>query len=65
MFYGWMRHEPIFENVDASVDQGKLVAVMGSHGSGKAKFSWNAVRMQMRLPCLTCFAGFAQGLSNA
>eukprot|EP00439_Symbiodinium_sp_Y106_P070289 s872_g12.t1 len=36
MFYGWMRHEPIFENVDASVDQGKLVAVMGSHGSGKA-----------------------------
>ena len=37
MCYGWIRHEPIFENVNVSVDQGKLVAVMGSHGSGKAK----------------------------
>ncbi|CAE6921301.1 lolD [Symbiodinium natans] len=36
MCYGWIRHEPIFENVNVSVDQGKLVAVMGSHGSGKA-----------------------------
>ncbi|CAE7412923.1 ABCB10 [Symbiodinium pilosum] len=34
--YGWDPQKPIFKDVNISVPQGKLVAVMGAHGTGKA-----------------------------